>query len=139
MVSFSVQRSRTAFSNVAVDQSIKQTLNRDTKTKGGIVGFSRNPAAVKKWMVNDHHRADITRQVKNMAGMNEPTAALHKECRKSHLLEKEKAVQTVMCTISSMQNPFAGDENGVMYNISSGRTAPDSVSNDLLTARTTGE
>ena len=53
---FSVQRSRTAFSNVAVDQAIEQTLNRDTKTKGGIVGFGRNPAAVEKWMVNAHHR-----------------------------------------------------------------------------------
>ena len=113
-------------------------MNRDTKTKGGIAGFSRNSAAVEKWMVNAHHRADITRQVKNKAGMNEPTAALHKECRKNHLLEKEKTVQSVMRTISSMQNPFTGDENGVMY-ISSGRTAPDSVSNDLLTARTTGE
>ena len=56
----------------------------------------------------------------------------------SHLLEKEKAVQSVMRTISSMQNPFTADENGVMYNISSGRIAPDSVSNDL-TACTTGE
>ena len=63
-----------------------------------------------------------------MAGMNELTAALHKEWRKSHLLEKEEAVQSVMRTISSMQNPFTGDENAVMYNISSGRTAPDSVS-----------
>ena len=37
-----VQRSSSAFSQVAVDQTIKQTINRDTKSKGGIVGFSLN-------------------------------------------------------------------------------------------------
>ena len=34
---FVVQRSSSAFSQVAVDQTIEQTINRDTKSKGGIV------------------------------------------------------------------------------------------------------
>ena len=43
---FVVQRSSSAFSQVAVDQTIEQTINRDTKSKGGIVGFSLNKGAV---------------------------------------------------------------------------------------------
>ena len=31
------------FAQVAVDLAIEQSINRDTKTKGGIVGFSTNP------------------------------------------------------------------------------------------------
>lgn len=35
-----------AFSQVAVDLITVQTVNRDTKSKGGIVGFSLNRGAV---------------------------------------------------------------------------------------------
>ena len=38
---FVVQRSESSrFSQVAVDQTIEQTVNHDTKSKGGVVGFS---------------------------------------------------------------------------------------------------
>lgn len=38
---FVAQRSTdSSFSQVAVDQTIEQTINRDTKSKGGIIGFS---------------------------------------------------------------------------------------------------
>ena len=43
---FCVARSERHFAQVPVDQAIEQTLNRDSKTMGGIVGFSRNPGAV---------------------------------------------------------------------------------------------
>ena len=37
---FDVKQSDHPFSQVAVDQSIEQTINRDTKIKGGIIGKS---------------------------------------------------------------------------------------------------
>ena len=37
---FTVQRSSTALWQLAFDLTIEQTVNRDTKTHGGIVGFS---------------------------------------------------------------------------------------------------
>ena len=37
---FVVKRSHHPFSQVAVDQSIEQIMNRDTKVKGGILGKS---------------------------------------------------------------------------------------------------
>ena len=53
---FVVQRSSSAFSQVAVDQTIEQTINRDTKSKGGIVGFSLNKGAVQRWLLTSHER-----------------------------------------------------------------------------------
>ena len=45
---FAVQRSTEAsFSQVAVDQAVEQTVNRDMKTAGEIIGFSLNPGARK--------------------------------------------------------------------------------------------
>lgn len=35
---FSVARSASTFARVPVDQTIEQTLNRDSKTKGGVIG-----------------------------------------------------------------------------------------------------
>ena len=44
---FSIQRSSVrVFSQTAVGQTVKQTVNKSTKTKGGIIGFSLKKGAV---------------------------------------------------------------------------------------------
>ena len=49
---FAVQRTHgTTFGCIPQDQTIEVTLNRDTKTAGGIIGMSLNPAAVNKWIL----------------------------------------------------------------------------------------
>ena len=57
---FCLQHGSSTFSQVPIDQGIEQTINGASKTMGGIVGFSHSPATVYKWVVNAHHRADIT-------------------------------------------------------------------------------
>ncbi|GBM52172.1 hypothetical protein AVEN_97616-1 [Araneus ventricosus] len=42
-----------------MDQVIEQTANLDSNTKRGLKGFSRNPAAVHRWMLSHHLRAHI--------------------------------------------------------------------------------
>uniref|UniRef100_A0A0L8GI96 Uncharacterized protein n=1 Tax=Octopus bimaculoides TaxID=37653 RepID=A0A0L8GI96_OCTBM len=42
------------FCGVACDQTIDQTCNRDTKTKGGMIGFIRNKGAVARWIISQH-------------------------------------------------------------------------------------
>ena len=49
--SFAVQRqSDRGFSAVSCDQTIEQTINQDSKTKGGLIGFSLNRAAIHTWL-----------------------------------------------------------------------------------------
>ena len=60
---FGVQRTTSqGFSQLPVDQTIKQTLNRNTKTKGGIIGFSLKKGAVQQWMLTAHARASFVDQ-----------------------------------------------------------------------------
>lgn len=67
---FSVQRQNTyGFSAVACDQTIEQTANRDSKTKGGLIGFTMNRASVHRWLLSQSERAAITAQCKSMAGI----------------------------------------------------------------------
>ena len=51
---FAVQRS--AFAQVPVDHTIERTMNRDSKTNGGIVGISLNRGAVQSWNLTAHDR-----------------------------------------------------------------------------------
>ena len=57
---FCLQRGSSPFSQVPIDQGNEQTINRESKTMGGIVGFSAgySPATVYKWVVNAH--AELT-------------------------------------------------------------------------------
>ena len=52
-----------------MDQTIEQTVNQDTKTKGGIIGFSVNKGAVQRWILTSHERAAITQACREMAGL----------------------------------------------------------------------
>ena len=67
---FAIQRhSHHGFSAVPCDQTIEQTVNRDAKTKGGLIGFTLNRAAVHRWLLLQSERAAITSQCKSLAGM----------------------------------------------------------------------
>ncbi|CAB4045000.1 Hypothetical predicted protein, partial [Paramuricea clavata] len=50
------------FSSSACDQVMEQTFNRDSKTKGGITGFTLNISAVQRWILAQSERGSITRQ-----------------------------------------------------------------------------
>ena len=68
-----------AFSQIPVDQTIEQTGNRDTKTPGGIIGFSQNKAATHRWLLTAHHRASVTQCFREMAGITREENSSHKE------------------------------------------------------------
>ena len=40
-----------SFSSAACDQVMEQTYNRDSKVRGGLVGFTLNRSAVHRWIV----------------------------------------------------------------------------------------
>ena len=61
------------FAQIACDQVIEQTANRDSKTKGGLSGFTLNKGAVYRWTLSQHERAAITRECQEMAGRNNST------------------------------------------------------------------
>lgn len=136
---FCVQRSNSAFSQIPVDQTIEQTIKRDSKTKGGIIGFSRSPAAVQKWLINAHQRAEISRGCKDMAGLGENTTGKHKECSESRRKYGEASVQSVLSTMSTWPNPFSPLNPDAVLNISSGVIASNEVTSDLLQAHAIGD
>lgn len=65
---FGVQHTTShGFSQLPVNQTIKQTLNSNTKTKDGIIGFSLESLAVQQWTLTARARARFLEQCREMA------------------------------------------------------------------------
>ena len=47
---FAVQKSFNTFAKIACDQTIEHTAKQDSKTKGGMTGFSYKKGAVNRWI-----------------------------------------------------------------------------------------
>ena len=139
---FSVQRQeKRGFSGVACDMTIEQTANRDSKTRGGMKGFTSNKGASSRWIKAHHERASITRQCEEMAG-REKKGAIRKDLTPSRKIKDKSDVQNIISTVLNMKNPFENDpetDPGDLVHLSSGVVAPQDVCSDLLTAHKKGD
>ena len=99
---FGVQRTTShGFSQLPVDQTIEQTLNRNTKTKGGIIGFSLKKGAVQRWMLTAHARASFVDRCREMASSHPQNERKgHKESGSVRKRRDEEDVQKIMDVIS---------------------------------------
>ncbi|KAJ8024355.1 hypothetical protein HOLleu_34252 [Holothuria leucospilota] len=62
----SVNRSGNPISNVSSDMALEESINRDSKTKGGIVGISKESGALERWFLTSHQWEAITTALKYM-------------------------------------------------------------------------
>ena len=96
---FSVQmQEKHGFSGVAFDMTIEQTANRDSKTRGGMKGFTTNKGASSRWIRAHHERASITRQCEEMAGRKKK-GAIRKDLTPSRKIKDKSDVQNIISTI----------------------------------------
>jgi hypothetical protein len=123
---FSAQRQdRYAFSQVACDQLIEQTMNRDSKTKGGLIGITTSRNAVNRWLLAHHERAGISRACEIMAGAG-VNFRVRKDLDKVRISRDEDCIAALSCTIASMVDPFSYDRDRLIK-ISSGLIVADDV------------
>ncbi|CAB4021985.1 Hypothetical predicted protein [Paramuricea clavata] len=122
---------------VACDQTIEQTVNRDAKTKGGLIGFSLNRAAVHRWLLSQSVRAAITSQCKSLAGM-ECKPRKRKDLDRTKCERYQKSVENVIITVSNMLNPFDTEQKSLI-SLASGFVVEDNVADSLLGAEQIGE
>ncbi|XP_046845101.1 uncharacterized protein LOC124438948 [Xenia sp. Carnegie-2017] len=135
---FAVQRQDChGFSAVSCDQMIEQTVNRDSKTKGGIIGFSLNRSAVHRWLLAQSERAAIANKCKSMDGSN-ITPRSRKDLDRTKCALNEKLVKNVMSAVLSMNNPFDVEEENLV-GLASGLVVEDEIADKLLGAEKIGE
>jgi len=54
---------------VSTDMALEQSINAESKAKGGTIGISQRPGALQGWFWSSHERAAITTSLKNMYGV----------------------------------------------------------------------
>lgn len=129
------QQEKYPFSMTPMDQVIEQTINRDSKTKGGQTGFSNDPGAANRWVLSHAKRAQITQACKSMSGVIV-------EYGKSKLLGKrrdvdEKDTVSIQETIQNRLNPFTYDVPELI-NIVTGQVCSDEVAEHSKNAYSIG-
>lgn len=134
---FCVQRqSSHGFAQIECDLTIEQTRNRDSKTKGGLTGFTQHKGAVNRWILSQPARAAITKEGMEMASCTQDSRP-RRELDKARIAQDEGDIQNVISTIKAMANPFGRNESALLQ-LSSGAMAEE-VSSDLLKAKEVGE
>ena len=136
---FSISRSGHPFSQVAADMALEQSINADSKSKGGIVGISQSPAALERWFFTAHVRASVTTSLKEMCG-EEDRATGHKEATPPRVKRDEEDVRKLVGCFTSglMTNPF-NLETQPIVNMATGVVLPDDVADSLLASHSKGK
>ena len=109
-------------------------MNRDSKTKGGIVGISLNQGTVQRWILTAHDRAKTLQTCREIAGLYDADGKHHKDSSAPRMKKDDDDVHKVMDIIASWINPFnSRDMTEPLLNIAS-----DGITDDLLTAKQKG-
>ena len=135
---FVVQRQQTyGFSQIACDQTIEQTANRDSKTKGGLTGITLNKGAVHRWILSQPARAKVSERCSEMAGKLDATRP-RKDLDDGRIRKDDKDVASLLSTLESMTNPFSYLYDSLV-NISTGVVADENIASDIDRAEQVGE
>ncbi|XP_070581399.1 uncharacterized protein [Ptychodera flava] len=136
---FAVQRSDDhPFSMTPCDQIIEQTFNRESKTKGGLVGFTRNKGALNRWILSHPACSAIASGCFTQAGKTDKQSD-HKDLTQARMKRDESDVQEVISTLLSMGSPFIGDSDDLLVHLTAGTLAGEEITTDLTTAYFKGE
>eukprot|EP00745_Piridium_sociabile_P027749 TRINITY_DN44663_c0_g1_i3.p1 TRINITY_DN44663_c0_g1~~TRINITY_DN44663_c0_g1_i3.p1 ORF type:complete len:1606 (-),score=395.32 TRINITY_DN44663_c0_g1_i3:590-5317(-) len=136
---FSVQLGPTnPFGRIPVDQTIEETVNKDTQTPGGTKGFSLKAGAVAKYYLTAEYRSQYLGALRAMTDQGSSKLS-HRDTHVPRIKKDERDVQSVMDILeNSWVNPMSPEEQDLV-GLSTGTIATPDVTKDLLEAHQTGE
>ena len=144
----SISRSQQPFAQVWTDKALEQSINLESKSKGGIVGISRREDAVERWFLTSHERAAITHSLKEMCGLeNYERVGTHKEAGAARMKRDQEDIDRLVSSFNSglLTNPFdLPDDRDIseklsLLNIATGVVLPEQASDRLLDATEMGK
>ncbi len=130
---FVVRRSEhRSFNCVATDQALEQTINREGKSQGGVVGFTLRKGALTRWLMTRHVTTAYVDAMKELCDTDDQSPKAHKEHGASRMDRDERHIQKIMEAVEQRQNPFDLDSiPEELINIASGQVASEKVAKDL--------
>ena len=85
-----MSRSDVPAGRCAIDMTIEQTTNKDAKTRGRIIEFSRSlPTYYNRWCVTRHNRSQYVSALQEIVNMDTKSLESHKDITNSERQLKE--------------------------------------------------
>ena len=128
---FSVSRSDVPAGRCAIDMTIEQTFNKDAKTRGGIIGFSRSLPTYYRCCFARHNRSQYISALQEIINMDSKSLDSHKDIPNSERQLKEKRVRSTVRTFSAFTNPFKMSTDAIVC-LSSGKKVSEDVASDMM-------
>ena len=123
------------FSGVWSDMGIEQSINKDCGTIGGLTSIKTNKAAMDRWFLTAHLKANVSSAFFSMLGLNKEThPTSHKENTMRRTENDEELVKSMSnLTEERMFSPFlveadwTAEDPKPLCNIATGLVASDEV------------
>ena len=108
---FSVQLgSRNHFGRILVDQTIEETVNKDTQTPGGTKGLSLKRGAVSNYYLTVKYKTMYLRELRYVIGLGGSKLA-HPDLQRSRIRKDEADVESLVDLMeNSWLNPVCPEE-----------------------------
>ena len=117
-------------------QVIEQTINKDQKGAGGIIGNSTSTGTIQRWVLSSHNTAAFAGDLKKSLGLD-THGCKPKDLSVKRMFFDERSVAQCYETISSCVNPFM--KSSKIVSLSSGVEANTEMEADLLNAGEIGK
>ena len=126
------------FGKIPVDQTIEETINKDTQTPGGTKDFCLKHDAVQKYYTNAEYRSIFLRQLREMVGLG-GSKLNHPDLQPTRIIKDEADVQALVSLMdNSWINPFLEDQDNLV-NLATAAMATTDIANDLVNSSKIGE
>ena len=83
------------FGRIPIDQTLEETVNKDSQTSGGTKGFSLKPGAVSRYYLTAEHRAEALRRLRELIATQKPCLG-HPDLQESRMKRDERDVLSIV-------------------------------------------
>lgn len=125
------------FGKIAIDQTLEETVNKDTQTAGGTKGFSLQPAALSKYYLTHEYRSSALKQLRDLVSNKNVNS--HPDLGPKKVQRDQLQVKSIINLLTNnWTNPF--EKNGdLLVNLANGKAASPEVTESLTLAYSKGE
>ena len=118
------------------DKVIEQTINKDEKGPGGIIGYTTSTGSIQPWALFSHVITKIIADFQNSTGVVQSSNPV-KDLGKKRKLYDEQKVQDCYNLFANYNNPYQFSEE--LVSINSGVAVAAEIKEDLLKAKKLGK
>ena len=140
---FSVARSFVPGCRTDVDKTMEETFMKQAKSHSGaagagVTGIARDYQTYQRWIQTTHERSKYLSATFSIAGLTHVDHKVHKDLRKRNIKKSYGHLEATVAAIRGFLNPFALENDGKLYNLSSGAPVPPDIEVDILRADASG-